>query len=90
MRPKRGCGCVVLVLAVVNFLILISLFYSIAAGSGGNIATSLLMAAVFVANMAVCVMLGLPALRRRGVGMEQGTEAAEDAEPQTEEEGEDS
>jgi hypothetical protein len=62
MKLKRGCGCLLLVLALINLILLVS---GIVAATGGstNWRVTLVIIAVMGANMAVCVMLGLASLR---------------------------
>jgi hypothetical protein len=62
MKLKRGCGCLLLVLALINLILLVS---GIVAATGGSTSWSvtLVIIAVMGANMAVCLMLGLTSLR---------------------------
>jgi uncharacterized membrane protein len=64
MRVKPGCGCVLLVLALINALIAVTMIWSLAT-SPESIGLSVLMLMVFIANVAVCAMVGLAALRNR-------------------------
>lgn len=65
MKPNRGCGCLLLALALVDLVFLVSALVSAASGS-----TKWLMAAVVLlvmgGNLAVCVVVGLEAFSRRG------------------------
>ena len=68
MRLKPGCGCLLILLAIVNLVLLLSAVISMARGpSETPVNPSKLLlgfsALIFAANVAVCVMLGLAAFR---------------------------
>ena len=71
MRLKPGCGCAVLVLALVNLVAF--LFWIVAAFVGGEdttgttIALAVILGLVFLANGLVCVAVGWPAVRAVGL-----------------------
>jgi hypothetical protein len=65
MKFKPGCGCLALVLGVVNALISLSVIYGIIQGSI-NTGVALGMLVVFAGNVAVCFRMGLPAIRAGG------------------------
>ena len=68
MRLKPGCGCLLILLAIVNLVLLVSALFSMASGpSETPVEPSKLLlggsALIFAANVAVSVMLGLAAFR---------------------------
>jgi hypothetical protein len=77
MRNSRGCGCVVLVLGLINLLIVVTLIYGLFSLEG-SLAFTLLMLAVFVANVAVCAMTGRDMLRRNRETPDSPTDAEEE------------
>jgi hypothetical protein len=66
MRLKPGCGCLVLVLAVVNAFVAISALVGFVQGTTGA-AVSLFMIGIFVSNVALCTMVGVQSIRSRRV-----------------------
>jgi hypothetical protein len=81
MRLKPGCGCAVLVLALVN---LIGFLFWILASfmgediTGATIATSVLLGLVFLANGLVCVMVGWGSVRAAGLKLPSLLEGEEE------------
>jgi len=65
MKSKFGCGCLVLVLGVVNALISLSVIYGIIRGNI-NTGVALGMLVIFAGNVAVCFRMGLPEIRAGG------------------------
>jgi hypothetical protein len=87
MRLNRGCGCLALVLAAINVFVTISVIITIAGGST-QLVIGLVMAVVFVGNVAACVIVGLGSLRRSSIpGSPENGEA--ETEEVAEDEGED-
>ena len=87
MRMKPGCGCLLIVLGICNLVFVVADIVSIVRGPSENpVQPSTLMllatALIFVANVAVCVMLGLAAFRGVSIGRKP---AADDADEMTEE-----
>jgi len=84
MRLKPGCGCAVLVLALVNLVAF--LFWIVAAFVGGEdttgatIALSVLLGLVFLANGIVCAMVGWGAVRAGGFRLPSMLEGEESEE----------
>jgi hypothetical protein len=88
MKMKPGCGCLILVLAICNLVFVIAdISYLVRGPSENPVNPSALMLAgtmlIFVANVAVCVMLGLATLR--GVSFGRGA-APQEADESTLEE----
>ena len=88
MRLKPGCGCLLILLAIVNLALLVSALFSMASGPSETPAepSKLLLgfsALIFAANVAVSVMLGLAAFRGVSFGRKS---AAQDADESTAEE----
>jgi len=78
MKLKPGCGCVLILLAIVNLVLVVSALFSIfrQASETPVQPSKLLLASsalIFSANVAVCVMLGLASLR----GVSFGRRSAE-------------
>ena len=68
MKINRGCGCPLLVLAVVNFAFVISAIIAVIRGPDSQPVTanrlgSALALAVFIGNLIVCAIVALTALR---------------------------
>jgi hypothetical protein len=68
MKLKPGCGCLLILLAVVNLVLFLSAILSIVRGPSENPVqpSNLLLvgsALIFAANVAVSMMLGLAAFR---------------------------
>jgi hypothetical protein len=81
MRLKPGCGCAVLVLALVN--VIGFLFWILASFIGENvtgatIAVSVLLGLVFLANGVVCVVVGWGAVRAGGLRLPSLLEGEEE------------
>jgi hypothetical protein len=71
MRPRRGCGCLVLVLAAVDIVFTISATIQAFVQSEpvkASLALSLLSAGILASNVVVCVMFALGAFRPGGDG----------------------
>ena len=88
MRLKPGCGCLLILLAIVDLVLLVSALFSIVSGPSENpVQPSKLLlggtAVIFAANVAVSVMLGLAAFRGVSFGRKS---AAQDADESTAEE----
>ena len=88
MRLKPGCGCLLILLAIVNLVLLVSALFSMASGPTETPAqpSKLLLGAsalIFAANVAVSVMLGLASFRGVSFGRKS---AAQDEEGSTAEE----
>jgi hypothetical protein len=69
MRPRRGCGCLVLVLAVVDLVFTISATIQVFVQSEpvkSSHILSFVTAGVLASNVVVCVMFGLASFRPRG------------------------
>jgi uncharacterized membrane protein len=65
MKLNRGCGCLSLILAVVNALVVFSVLYTMISGNVAPL-LAVLMMVVFAGNVAICLVTGLPSLRRTG------------------------
>jgi len=82
MKLKPGCGCAVLVLALVNLIAFI--FWIIAAFVGGEdttgttITVSVLLGLVFLANGFICVMVGWSSVRAAGLRLPSMLEGEEE------------
>ncbi len=87
MRLKPGCGCLVLVLALINLLIAISVIYGMVAVHNTSVYMSLGMLVISGANVTVCFLMGRDALRRKAPELSTADGEATIA---TEEEGEES
>jgi hypothetical protein len=69
MRPRRGCGCLVLVLAVVDLVFTISATVQAFVRTEPvqpSLGLSLLTAGILASNLLVCVMFALGSLRPGG------------------------
>ena len=84
MKLKPGCGCLVLVLALVN---LVAFFFWIASAlvggedrSGATIAMAVILGLVFLANGVVCAMLGWRSVRAGGLKLPSILEGEEEGE----------
>jgi len=64
MKQGRGCGCLVLILGMLNLLVALSVIYGIIAVENTAVPTSLLMVGLFAGNVAACLMLARSTLRR--------------------------
>jgi hypothetical protein len=78
MKIKPGCGCLIILLAMLNLVLVVSAIFSIFKGASETPVqpSKLLLAGsalIFAANVAVCVMLGLASLR----GVSFGRRSAE-------------
>jgi len=82
MTMKPGCGCLLLLLAIGNLVLLIS---SIAAAVKGNLTplTGIAMTVLFGANVVAAGMLGLAAMR--GVSFGRKSAAQDTDEPAVDE-----
>jgi hypothetical protein len=93
MRPKRGCGCLVLVLVAVDLLITISSIVGAFRDSDPvktSTAMGLIMAVIMASNVAVCMLFALSAFRRgRDSGSAPTGDESELGEGEDEEEGND-
>jgi hypothetical protein len=82
MRLKPGCGCAVLVLALVNLVAF--LFWIVAAAVGGEdttgttIVISVLMGLFSLANAVVCVAVGWGSVRAGGLKLPSLLEGEEE------------
>ena len=82
MKLRPGCGCAVLVLALVNLFVF--LFWIVAAAFGGEettgttIALSVLMGLFALANAIVCVATGWGAVRAGGLKLPSMLEGEEE------------
>ncbi len=84
MKLKPGCGCVLILLAILNIVFFISAVFSIfRAPSQTPVQPSDLMLAasalIFAANVAVCVMLGLATLRGVSFGRKAAPQEADES-----------
>jgi len=88
MRYGRGCGCLVLLLAAGNLLFavasIIGIFTHVEAANP-SVASSVLFGIAFLANVYVCVMFALPALRSRGRKTDAGAETESGDQTESEE-----
>jgi membrane protein implicated in regulation of membrane protease activity len=77
MTMKPGCGCLLLLLAIGNLVLLIS---SIAAAVRGNLTvlTGIAMAVLFAANVVAAGMLGLAAMRGVSFGQKSAVQDADE------------
>jgi len=80
MRLRPGCGCLVLVLAIMNLLIVLLMMYGLIRGTMNRSPLAIVMLLTFVSDVIVCFMVGLGA-RRYGkepatasVGQDEGEE----------------
>jgi hypothetical protein len=74
MKLRKGCGCPVAILALVNLAYVIASIVSLATGSvkmGG----ALLILSVGAANLLVCVIVALAAFRGEKLGMSEAPDA---------------
>jgi hypothetical protein len=82
MKLKPGCGCLVLVLALVNLIAF--LFWIVAAAFGGEnttgttIALSIFMGLFSLANAVVCVVVGWGTVRAGGLKLPSILEGEEE------------
>jgi hypothetical protein len=83
MKLRRGCGCPLLILLIVDLGLVILLFIRLIVGASSEPVqvnpgrpVILLYLAVFVGNLATCAIATIAALRRQPPG-ESATEAAE-------------
>jgi hypothetical protein len=82
MKLKPGCGCLVLVLALVNLIAF--LFWIVAAAVGGEnttgttIVLSVLMGLFSLGNGIVCVVVGWGAVRAGGLKLPSVLEGEEE------------
>jgi hypothetical protein len=80
MNLKPGCGCLVLVLALLNLIAF--LFWIVAAfagtATGTTIALSVLMGLFSLANAIVCVLIGWGAVRGGGLKLPSILEGEEE------------
>lgn len=88
MKRSRGCGCIVLMLGLVNLLVAISVIYGFFAGSDVSVFYSVLMLVVFSGNLAVCVLLARQAMGRETTGQGEPTQDSDGEQGLDEAEGE--
>ena len=88
MKLNRGCGCMLLVLAAFNAMLIIGSIFSLTAHRV-TFALGILIAFLFVANSASSAMLGYAAIRGEAVtGTPRADASAEDGATEGVEEGE--
>jgi hypothetical protein len=88
MQLKRGCGCLTLILGLINAIVVMVVIIQ-AFQKTGTLLASLVLAAVFASNVAVCFMAGLSSVRRARTGtLPEGGEAEGETEGETEGDGE--
>ncbi len=81
MRLRPGCGCAVLVLALVNFVAFIFWIFAAFVGeetTGTTIAMAVLLGFVFLANGIVCVSVGWASVRAVGLKLPSLLEGEEE------------
>ena len=84
MKMKPGCGCLLILLAMINLVLFISAVFSIFRAPSANPTqpSDLMLAAtalVMAANVAVSVMLGLASLRGVSFGRKPGPQEADES-----------
>jgi len=84
MRLKPGCGCLLILLAIVNLVLFVSSILSIFRAPSENPVqpSSFMLAAsalIFAANVAVSVMLGLAAFRGVSFGRKAAPQEADES-----------
>ena len=77
MRINRGCGCLALVLALINVFVIISVIMGLVSNKT-DVGIGLVMIVVFIGNVAACAMVGLPSLGRRTASEPAADEGAEE------------
>ena len=66
MKLRPGCGCLILVLGLINLVFLLSAIVGAARQTSlSSTVLSILMVVVFIANVVVCALVGWAALRSR-------------------------
>ena len=83
MNLKPGCGCLVIVLAIVDALLCILAIMNLIAGRVDNPLNAILHALALGGSAFICVSIGIPAIRRRRV--QQVDSADEEATAPTDE-----
>jgi len=66
MKLRPGCGCLILVLSVMNILLVFLLTYGLVRGTANRTPQAFAMLLVFVSDVIVCFMVGLAAVRLGG------------------------
>lgn len=84
MRVNRGCGCLLLILAALNCLLLVLAVVGLARGSFGSVALGVLAVVLFGANLVAALMLGLAGFRGRAINAASGLGEAAVAEEEGE------
>jgi hypothetical protein len=76
MRIRRGCGCPILILGLVNLLYIVASILSLVSRQT-KVAGALLVLTISLANLVVCIVVGLAAVRGGKVGA-SGEDAEDD------------
>ena len=76
MRVNRGCGCLLLILAGFNGVLVILATVGLARGSFGTTPLGVLAVLLFSADLIAALMLGLAGVRGRTIG---GADAPEES-----------
>lgn len=63
MKLRPGCGCLVLVLGVLNLLLVLLVVIGLVRGTMNRSPLAITMLLVFVSDVIVCFMVGLAAVR---------------------------
>ena len=65
MNLKPGCGCLVLLLGILDLALAIRALIAVVAGTAVNTASALTSMAILGGNFAICLAVGWPAIRGR-------------------------
>ena len=82
MKLRPGCGCLVLVLGIMNALIVFLMIYGLIRGTMNRAPLPIVMLIVFASDVIVCLMVGLAAVRsgRRPATADAETTGQDDSE----------
>jgi hypothetical protein len=78
MRLNRGCSCFVFVLAATNVMLFAGAIIAVVNKTTSLLPAGLFMMAVFAANVAVCLMMGLTSVRARRIFTSTASAEGED------------
>jgi len=84
MKLRPGCGCLVLVLGIMNLLIVFLMVYGLIRGTMNRSPLAIVMFLTFVSDVIVCLMVGVAARRYGKEPATANAEQDEGEEPETE------
>ena len=81
MKLRPGCGCLVLVLGILNLLLVFLMTWGLIRGTASRSPQAFTMLLVFISDVIICLIVGLAAVRSRKLeaanAQTEGTEGEE-------------